>query len=178
MEPTTRKIQSWMSRNLRMYQTEYARVGDAKRIIETCVSGPDLVDLTFAMRKLAQMYDDLRKEANRAAEVAQLKACAVATARDQTTIRGHIATGSVQVKMEVSLPNRTTQPEAYGLMCEYFGLPRDDVFRLHWPTVCERLTEAAASGAKLPPWLKPDASRVKFVLSLHERRKEIADGKE
>ena len=177
MEPTTRKIQSWMSRNLRMYQTEYARVGDAKRIIETCVSGPDLVDLTFAMRKLAQMYDDLRKEANRAAELAQLKACAVATARNQTTIRGHIATGSVDAKMEANLPSRITQPEAYGMMCEYFGLPRDnDVFRFHWPTVCERITTAVANGAQLPPFLAPDKSRTKFVLTLYER-KETADDK-
>lgn len=117
-----------------------------------------LCDLGFLFREIANISEELRKEASAKQELAgMVLAQRVTTAHvnDPTidpTVRGELATGMPRLKQEGSVPKYGT-PE-YVSFCRFLGLPeeaiRRGIFTLSYQRTAELLTELAEQG-KNPP---------------------------
>lgn len=147
------------ARLMRTHAALYARVAPIKQaVLSGSVPTGELSDVAFLTKKCAEIADDMRKEvsglcelAGKTASLAQTQLC-VASNNDDTTIRGMVSVGSPNVEMAVSLPSHTNEPERYARALQHFGVPVSayNVVRLHWPSVCQELTELARRGRPGP----------------------------
>jgi hypothetical protein len=118
----------------------------------------DLVDAAFLLKKLAEMADDLKKEANRSRDVIEKQCCQqwlvdMSTKLDaDDVIRGVLASGKPKPRIVPIIPKAGT-PE-YESLCLDMGLSPDFsdgyMFHIHWPHFVEWCNKQLEAGKKLP----------------------------
>lgn len=121
----------------------------------------DECDLGFLCREIAEVYDEMRKEAKarqelfgrRIAEVQGRAAMRGELEDDDLTVRGELATGVPSIKSIPKIPK--TGSEEYLVLCRWFGIPVDlaqsgavKFSFTHLQAFCEA---ARATGIDVPP---------------------------
>lgn len=134
-------------------------------------------DNSWVFEKLSELIKDLNTTINGMSEMSQQVAAmkqitAHINSESCPPIKGELATGTPNVKSRVKLPTLKGDRENYLKMMQYFGVSEDtaisDIFRLHWPKMCEYISERASRGLPLPPGLD---ARIYPIYSLSLRTK-------
>lgn len=145
------------------------------------MSQGERVDLAFVAREGAKLADDCRKEFTALQELLEGVVCAVwvqdgVNDPDATssTISGELASGSPDVRQMVSLPREKNDPVAFKKLCNHLGIMgrafKNRVFKLHWPSLVDYVSERLASGKPLPPGVKGGKTYSLFRLKPLRRR--------
>ena len=114
----------------------------------------ELADALYALKQIAELCDDARKEANRLIELFEKLTCRLWVLQDNgDLIRTEYCTASPDIKQTVKTPKEGT-PE-YAEFASSFGVPPDVPFRPHWPSIIKRVSEDMAAGKPLPPGCDP-----------------------
>jgi hypothetical protein len=126
----------------------------------------DVVSLLYVMRSVSKYANDLRKEADGIGSMFENVCCVLWMAQHQNApeqadpIRTALATGTPRINMGVKLPKQSDDPEAFKALMSYFGVSESAVnaqaVKLHWPGICEHLTQLAEDGKPLPPGISAD----------------------
>lgn len=126
------------------------------------LSMEDLVDMGYLCRDMERYLDEMRKEVKSRKElIGKLLAFHVAqqslndTEKLQVTVKGELATGTPDVKLQPKIPEPKT--EEFSQLMEYFGLSRDrlagieDCLRLSFNGMRDLVSRLAEEGYPMPP---------------------------
>lgn len=138
----------------------------------------ELVDCSLVLRQVAQLADDLRKEAEGTQRLLDKVCCAVWVREHQNDTRakpdgiaGTLGKGHPQVKMVSVLPKKRT--DEYRALMKHIGVPEklveSGLVSVHWPSMQDMLMERAASGAPMPPGINPDKTYPDFRMDVRSR---------
>lgn len=153
-----------MAKHIRdTHQGVYILAERMRSEVTKTVNLADLADTAFFAYKCAELVDDMRKELNKLNELASKMACLVhmkhleGGAKDEP-IRTPYCTATPECTMQVKLPTRKNDPEAFAKFMEYYKIPRElwdteetEVFRPHWPGIQARISQDLAAGRPVPP---------------------------
>jgi len=139
-----------------------------------------LADEAFVLRQLEELADDTRKDCRAVKETIEKCACLLWVEENMNTsgrgdpIRGDLCVATPDVKEMASLPRPKTQPEQYGALMTWLGIPlsvvAQDLVRPHWPGFTDKISELAATGQPLPPGIDPDKTYPLYKLTTRLRR--------
>lgn len=147
----------------------------------------ELADIAYAMREIAKFADEIRKQADKVQDTAGKLACLYwSEAQEMEPIKTKHCTGTPDVGLMVSIPNKRKDPENYAAFIEWLGIPRElavydnpedrDEHKpvdLHYNGVCEYLTKRLAAGGDMPPGI--DIEKTYSVFKLKIRKKKAVD---
>ncbi len=138
----------------------------------------EMVNIIQAFREMSKFLVDLKREVDGLQNLTESLCCAKWVTENVNTtkpkpIRTHLATGSPKVSMRAKLPKLRSEPEAYYALMEHLGVSREvvvaDYVRLHWPSVCEHISELAEKGEPLPKGVKPDETYPVYSVAMLTR---------
>jgi len=142
-----------------------------------------LCDAGFLLKKSAETIKDVHTSLESLSGVCQ-SAAAMKQLKmyyNETTcprINGEVSIGGVEMKMRVRLPTPRGNPDEYAALCQYIGIKPEfhsrGLARLHWPAVCDWLTELQELGQPTPPGLLKDSMYPSYSL----RMRGVASNKE
>lgn len=130
-------------------------------------------DAAYALRETAKYADDIRKMCIAQQETCEKIACAVAIKLEHMgPIKTDHCTASTKIKMIASVPRPSTQPEEFAALMEYFGIKNNtqELFRLHWPTFVDHLSDCLSEGKPLPPGIDPNKTYPEYRLVIHKKK--------
>ena len=151
------------SRIEKQYFELYSEICTLKENMQTVGTQalPVLTDACYEMKKSEEMLHDLEREIRYAREMMEKIVGlrwtleAVNSGGKGETIRGKLANATPDIKESIGLPKRRT-PE-YAEVMAWLGLTTEGMrtlFRLHWPSFCDLITDRAAKGLPIPACLK------------------------
>lgn len=122
------------------------------------LSNEELCDFGFICRELENIFDELRKEVKARKDLCgniiayKLIQMSVSDPTIQMQVRGQLATGTPDVKMQAGIPEKFS--EEYYQLTDYFNVPRKvaelGILKLDWKTVTEFLTRQMNEGKPIP----------------------------
>jgi hypothetical protein len=130
----------------------------------------DLSDLLHVLRQASGVLDDLRKEVDQLAGIAEAAAGLQFTSTaglncEKSRIEGELTYGYPESHDQIKIPEKRT-PE-YEDFCRKVGITKEmidaDCVRFHWPNLCALSTELSREGRHLPG-IDPHATRIKTVV--------------
>lgn len=142
------------------------------------ISNEDIVDISFALRSLSELHDDIRKELNSAREFIGKIACIrwiqesvnLTPEEMALSIHGEYAKGIPKVMTMASLPREKTNPEDYLKFMKRIGVfgqaLKRGLVKVSWPAVTEYITDLTAKGKPLPPGIDPDKTYTLYNLRI------------
>jgi hypothetical protein len=141
----------------------------------------ELADAAYALREIETFLEEARKKIKSEKEFAEHMACAVTTQVYQTAeaIRTEYCTAKPDVKMVVTVPSRSKDPEKYAAMMEYLEVPRvlwdsgeeHAVVKAHWPGLVAHLDKLQAQGKPLPPGIDPNKTYPNYKLIIRGKKR-------
>ena len=136
-----------------------------------------LAETAFVLKKASALADDLRKQLNKAQAILELAVCQKWIKQTEPSdIRTDYITATPRLKMTTTLPSDKTDPEGYEKLLRALQIPEHcwPLMRLHWPGICEDITELAAQGKPFPEGLNPAKNKANYALHYHQRKEIIA----
>ena len=163
--------------NHEVFQYNYAWLQAIEQRIAQCTSLEDLADYGYFAKRLAELLDDTRKQAEKISGMAQRLQCAVQVGMmDLSPVRTSHCTASPKLTQQMSIPKRDKDPEQYYAIMDWLGIPKEtadaEAVRPHWPGITEKLTQLAQEGKPLPKGINPE--NVKPLYSVTYRKKSDA----
>ena len=169
----TRKLHSRAIALLAEVNNETRQNADAKQ----------QTDAAYALREIAKLADDIRKCCEQERRIAERMACMLTIQSDGTTqaIKTEYCTATQQVKTLVSIPKQSTDPEGFATLMRYLNVPealwndavtnaKYPAVQLHWPGLCELLSNHCAEGKPLPKGIDPNKTSADYTLTIRGRR--------
>jgi hypothetical protein len=153
-------------------------------------SDTELADLAYALKKMEEFADDIRKQCKALGKTVQTAACVTfiknhaaddPNAETTDTIKTEYCTARPDVLHVATVPSRKTDPEGYKKFCEFFKLDpaligdeeTPGAISINWQGMIELLTERASQGLPLPPGCDPSKTYPMYRLSPIRKRKEV-----
>lgn len=137
----------------------------------TPLPGPS-VDATFVLKKLSALADAMRKDANRALEIAMRVGCLHAAQSADNRVQGELSQGYGDAAQEYILPDREKNPEEYRKLMGALGLEsvaENPLVKPSWSAVGELVSQRAREGLGLTPGMEAAKLVPKFRLNVRPR---------
>jgi hypothetical protein len=160
----------------------YGRLAKARKQVNT-LSMEELADLSYMLRELSKLADDIKKESFNLKGLAEKIACVLWVNMHMNEpegadpIRTELCTATPHVQQRASLPNQKANPKEYALLMDWLGVPKtiveQDLVRCHWPSFQERIHQLLEQGKPLPAGV--NVERVYDEYSLIVRKKKDLD---
>jgi hypothetical protein len=174
------------------YQDFYRRASEAHNFVIATLPtlGPkanlsDLADLLLSLKKSSDLLDDARKEIDKVMRAVEAIFCKLAVTSNMTEpVRTDYCTATPKLKMVASIPSIKTEPEKYAQLMRYLKIPehlwstaggvngeyQSAKVALHWPGICDLLTERARLGEPMPPGIDPAKVTTNYSVRLTQRK--------
>ena len=148
----------------------------------TDLSQGDRADIIYCTHHAAQMFDDVKKDANRLKELLDNVVCAVHVAQEsgpnktgEASVRGSFALVTPDVKIQAHAPSQTAEPTRYAMLLRSLGVKDErtiekGVLTFHWVRMMEYVTELAACGAPLPDGLDVENTKPKYATAVRKQK--------
>ena len=133
------------------------------------------LDLIYVLRETSKQLDDLRKEANGVEAIMINIACLLyLTKGGRTPIRGKLAVGSPNVKMNARIPHMKRNPEEFAALMKYFKIPigpvEEGILKPYWPSMMEHFSKCAEEGRPLPPGVDPSSQYPEYKMRVSHKK--------
>src|SRR3972149_10339725 len=136
-----------------------------------------LAEIAFIFRKTSALIDDLRKQINKAEAILEIAVCKKwVTQTEPSEIKTDYISVTPKLKIQTTLPSAKTNPEDHEKLLRALNIPEHcwPLIRLHWPAMCEYLTELAEQGKPFPDGLDPRKTTPQYSLKFHQRKEIVA----
>jgi len=114
-------------------------------------------DVGFAMKEIDKLLHDIGVEVRKTLELAEMLACRVwLRSEGDEPIRTEYCTASPRLKMQPAVPKKDT-PELAELL-DWLGMSKNHgAVRIHWPTLCDLVTQCVENGWPIPKCIDPSS---------------------
>lgn len=130
----------------------------SKALKENRLTKEQMVDAAFLLREIAERFDDIRKAANKATDLAgrivAAKSLADVNEENVGKVKGQFATGWVEDGVNTNIPKRDSAE--FAQLMEYLGVTETGarLLSVNWRRLGEVLTVMTAEGKPMPPGLR------------------------
>lgn len=145
------------------------------------MSMEDAADTGYVLRKVAELFDDLRKELNKTEKIFAAIAgkhwlARYGNHRKPPPIRSELCSATPRFEQVAFLPSVKRNEEDYLKLANWLGIEKDkiDITVIHWKNLMNLLTERAKKGLPLPPGIDPSKTHLEFNMT-YRGKKDIID---
>jgi hypothetical protein len=148
--------------------------------MSTCVEKTDAVDVAYAMRETWSLVHDVRKRVYVLQQRAEKLAVALNLADGSAeNIKTDYCTATPKIRTIVSIPRRSTDPENFGKLMAWLGVPKDlwdkgdeekEVLRPHWPGLIDHIADRLQEGKPMPPGVEPNKTYAEYSLVMRGKK--------
>lgn len=164
----------------RFFSSFYADIENIKGATVNVVEMNEQADLSYVLREVGKLLDDLKKEVEKASKQATALACAdwMKQVRDgefsSEKIKTEYVTATPDIKVGCSLPKLSTDPDNYYELMDFLGIPREvsekDFIRIHWPNFVEFISKLQQEGRPIPPGIDKEKTFNFYKLEMRRRK--------
>lgn len=156
--------------------------------LEENLPAPDLeelVDWCYAFREMHLKFEALQQKSAKIKRQLEQTTCALYINLPESNVhrsRGKIqtdhCTGSPSVRQAAHVPKLKNDPEGYFALCKHMGVSQElaekEMFRVHWPSFVDYISDLTSSGKPVPPGIDVNKMYPVFGVRIH-KRKEVAE---
>jgi len=165
----------------------YKCMSELRQEVEKCNNYVELCDYAFAVDQSHEYVQDLKVELwkfreflNKKVDELWLQAAVNGGCSFPRSIHTDYVTATPDIKQAPNIPSQKSDPEAYKKLMDYLNIDvsnwpvkedggLSEVVKIHWPGLCNLVTEKMAKGLSAPPGI--DISKLTPVFKLTLRKK-------
>ena len=171
------ELKSFLSTAQVLHRTLY---NEMHAIMSTNQNSPinQLAEVAFVFKKSSELLDDIRKQVTKAEALLETIICKKWVLQaEPTEIATDYIVAQPKLKMQATLPSAKTDDENYTKLLQALEIPEHcwPLIRLHWPAMCDHLTELAEVGKPFPNGLDPRKISPQYSLRFYQRKEIIAN---